>query len=377
MRMPFSAPRPLATSTAVGVARPRAQGQATTKTATVHCKPVVQSPPARPQTSSVAAATASTAGTNRATTRSASRPTSVFDSWARRTSSITWANADLAAGRSTSAVSEPWRLIVPAKTSSPGCLSTGIDSPVNQDWSTLDAPETIFASRGTFSPGRMRIVSPGGTAPTATRCVWPSRKTVASGGERSSSLRMACEARPRALVSRNLPRLMKVRIMAASAKYMSPIERSCQLSVVGCQLGRGNRQLTRPSCGWCPTDNCPHAGQIRRPGPQGDERVHVGRRTAQPAPSPGQIGPAHVELQGRGQNELPGDVARMSATRPSTSATRSAPKERRRQEAPPPTGRLPRLAIKQAYAGFFAGQQNAGRVALAADRGHKLLPVVS
>ena len=34
---------------------------------------------------------------------------------------------------------------------------------------------------------------------------------------------MACEALPRAFTSRNFPRLIKVRIMAASAKYIADI----------------------------------------------------------------------------------------------------------------------------------------------------------
>ena len=56
IRIPSSAPRPLATRIAVGVASPKAQGQATTNTATVADRPVDQSPAASPQASSVAAA---------------------------------------------------------------------------------------------------------------------------------------------------------------------------------------------------------------------------------------------------------------------------------------------------------------------------------
>lgn len=44
---------------------------------------------------------------------------------------------------------------------------------------------------------------------------------MASGGLRSRSLRIARDARPRALDSRYLPRVMKVRIMAASVKYIA------------------------------------------------------------------------------------------------------------------------------------------------------------
>ena len=54
IRMPNSAPRPLATRIAVGVASPNAQGHATTSTATVADKPSHQSPADKPQASSVA-----------------------------------------------------------------------------------------------------------------------------------------------------------------------------------------------------------------------------------------------------------------------------------------------------------------------------------
>ena len=110
----------------MGVASPSAQGQATTSTATMASMPVEPIAAASPQTSSVTtAAIANTTGTNQATTRSANRWISVFDSCAWRTSSTTCASAVCPAGLSTRAVSEPWPLIVPARISLPGCLSTG------------------------------------------------------------------------------------------------------------------------------------------------------------------------------------------------------------------------------------------------------------
>ena len=50
--------------------------------------------------------------------------------------------------------------MVAPMTSSPGPLSTGIDSPVSIDWSRLEAPSVTMPSTGTFSPGRTRTRSP-------------------------------------------------------------------------------------------------------------------------------------------------------------------------------------------------------------------------
>ena len=109
IRMPNSAPRPLATRIAVGVASPSAHGHATTSTATVAESPnepvAGQEPPTKQRDD----------GDHQhdrhepATTRSARRWISVFDSCARRTSSTTCASAVLPAVRVTRAVSEPGR----------------------------------------------------------------------------------------------------------------------------------------------------------------------------------------------------------------------------------------------------------------------------
>ena len=84
-----SAARPLPTMTAVGVARPNAQGHATTSTATAEDIPRDQSWALNPQPTSVTAAITNTTGTNHPTTRSANRCTSVFDCCACSTSAAT------------------------------------------------------------------------------------------------------------------------------------------------------------------------------------------------------------------------------------------------------------------------------------------------
>ncbi len=60
----------------------------------------------------------------------------------------------------TSISSEPSPLIVPAKTSSPGFLSTGTDSPVIGAWLTADSPVSTTPSRGILMPDRVATVSP-------------------------------------------------------------------------------------------------------------------------------------------------------------------------------------------------------------------------
>ena len=67
--------RPLPTMTAVGVANPNAHGQAVTRTATAQFSPIAGSLPINHQATNVIAASPRTAGTNQATTRSASRCT--------------------------------------------------------------------------------------------------------------------------------------------------------------------------------------------------------------------------------------------------------------------------------------------------------------
>ena len=73
MSTPSCAPRPVPTSSAVGVASPRAHGHAMISTATAAVKALAVPAPAPSQNPSVATASAMTTGTNTADTRSARR----------------------------------------------------------------------------------------------------------------------------------------------------------------------------------------------------------------------------------------------------------------------------------------------------------------
>ncbi len=93
-------------------------------------------------------------------------------------------------------------------TASPGRFATGSDSPVSIDSSTCDAPSTTSPSTGTFPPGRTTTRSPTRTSAVGTSCSRPSRTTVAAGGARSISVRIASDAPARARISSQCPSRM-------------------------------------------------------------------------------------------------------------------------------------------------------------------------
>ncbi|OIQ71295.1 hypothetical protein GALL_470900 [mine drainage metagenome] len=93
-------------------------------------------------------------------------------------------------------------------TASPGFFPTGIDSPVSIDSSTCEAPSSTSPSTGILSPGRMSTTSPGSTSEVATVNSAPLRSTVALGGARFISARIASEAPARARISSQCPSRM-------------------------------------------------------------------------------------------------------------------------------------------------------------------------
>ena len=194
MRMPSCAPRPVPTSSAVGVASPRAQGQAMISTATEAVKAAVIGKPAPSHTPRVATAIAMTIGTKTPEIRSARRCTSALPDCA---SSTIWAIC-------ASCVSEPTRvarttrrppvLTVAPVTSSPSETSTGTDSPVSMEASTAEEPETTVPSVAIFSPGRTTNSSPSARSSIEMRVSAPSRRTATSLEPSSMSERSAAPA---------------------------------------------------------------------------------------------------------------------------------------------------------------------------------------
>ncbi|MNE29467.1 hypothetical protein D3C80_1229490 [compost metagenome] len=221
--MPNSAPRPAPTISAVGVARPRAQGQAITSTATLDSSPTRPAdssastqgsqvvPHSRrprsdsPQSSQMARLArlmSSTTGTKRPVMRSANSWIGTLVLCACSTRSITWARKVSWPTLVARTCSRPSLFRVAPITASPGPFSFGSDSPVARDSSTWLRPSTTSPSLGIFSPGRTSIRSPTTTASIGTCSSTPSRSSTALLAPNSSILRMAWEARPLARASR-------------------------------------------------------------------------------------------------------------------------------------------------------------------------------
>ena len=115
----------------------------------------------------------------------------------------------------------PLLLTVAPMTLSPACLSTGILSPVMADSSMEAEPSVRIPSTGMDSPAFTISISPFSSSSTGIVDSTPSRMTVAVFGARFRSLLMASEVLPFARASKNLPRVISVRIVPAPSKYRS------------------------------------------------------------------------------------------------------------------------------------------------------------
>ena len=137
---------------------------------------------------------------------------------ASSTKRIIWERVVSSPTRVASKVKVPDWLMEAAATLAPGAFSTGMDSPVRALSSTEDQPSTTTPSTGTRPPGLTTMRSPTATSSTGTSTSAPFRRTVAVLGERSISREMACPVLPLERVSRNLPSVMRVRIMPADSR---------------------------------------------------------------------------------------------------------------------------------------------------------------
>ena len=186
---PASAPRPVATITAVGTARPIAHGQAMISTATPLAKARTRlpSPPASAQITTVSAASPITAGTNTAATRSARCWMGARVACASciiRTICASVLDGPAAVVRTTSV---PVPFTVPPTTRASAAFSTGTGSPVSIDSSTAERPSTTTPSTGSRSPGRTTTTSPTVSAATSRSASLPSAsRTRATGGCRAT-----------------------------------------------------------------------------------------------------------------------------------------------------------------------------------------------
>jgi hypothetical protein len=209
--------------TAVGVARPSAQGQEISSTETAKSMDVVKpTPPITYQARKTMAARTITAGTKTDATRSTRRWMGALEPCASCTMRTIWASAlsrpTLVARRR----KLPDLLMVAPITSSPGPLSTGRLSPVTRLSSTADCPLSTTPSTGIFSPGRTMTTSLTSTwSMGSSISLWPvsdRRTTRAVLACKESSLRIASPAWVLARASRYLPTMIRVMITAADSK---------------------------------------------------------------------------------------------------------------------------------------------------------------
>ena len=200
--MPSWAPRPVPTSSAVGVARPSAQGQAMINTATAAVNAKAVPAPSSSQVTRVITDSAITIGTKMPEIRSASRCTWALPVCASSTIRAIWASWVSWPTRVARTTIRPSAFRVAPITSSPGATSTGTDSPVTRELSMLVRPVTTTPSVATFSPGRTTNSSPTASWSIGTRCSTPSRSTETSLAPRVSRARTASPARRLARASK-------------------------------------------------------------------------------------------------------------------------------------------------------------------------------
>ena len=206
MKMPSCAPRPHATTSAAGVARPSAHGQAMISTASAALTACSAGLPAASHPANVNAAAAITSGTNTPQIRSASRWMRDLSACARSTRAIrcaSWVSWPVFAARM---ISRPLTTTVPAVTAPPTAASAGTDSPVITLVSTADSPNSTTPSAAITCPGRTTTRSPGRSCPAGTRRSVPSPdRTLASRAPAAASWRIAAPASRRALASNHRP----------------------------------------------------------------------------------------------------------------------------------------------------------------------------
>ena len=215
MMTPSWAPRPVPTMIAVGVANPRAQGQAMMSTATAAVKASVAGWPVASHATNVPRAMTSTAGTNTAATRSTRRCTGAREPWASSTSRTIWARAVSPPTLVASTTRWPLVLTVAPITVSPGPTSTGTGSPVSMLMSRAEWPSTTVPSVATLSPGRTTKRMP---TSRASRGISEPSARVAVLAPSSARARRASPERRVARTSNHLPSRISVMITPAVSK---------------------------------------------------------------------------------------------------------------------------------------------------------------
>ena len=118
--------------------------------------------------------------------------------------------------------STPERFTQPEYAASPGLTERGTDSPVMARVSRLEVPSITVPSRGTFSPGFTRMISPTCTVLGSTTATLPLRSTFAVSGRMSRSSLIERLELPSAMPSKSSPTWKKSITKTASANWGSP-----------------------------------------------------------------------------------------------------------------------------------------------------------
>jgi len=216
--MPRRAATPVPAMIAVGVARPSAQGQAITSTATALISACSQSPLQASQPKKVSTAMPSTTGTKTALTRSTMRWIGALAAWADSTMRMMRASVVSAPIAPVRTCSTPSSLTEPPVTVSPTALATGRLSPVISDSLTWLRPSMTWPSTGTRSPGRITTMSPTATCSTGVEISAPSTSTRATVGRSAFSARIASAVCRLARASSHLPSSTSVMTAAEASK---------------------------------------------------------------------------------------------------------------------------------------------------------------
>ena len=198
-----------------GMARPRACGQAITRTVTVLVMAWSMLPSAH-QVMNVTTAAPRATQNSRAAKRSASAWARLPLAWASATRRWIPASAVSSPTASTCTRSEESVETVPATTRSPIVLATGLDSPVIIDSSNSAVPSTIVASAGTRPPARTNTTSPTDSSWMDTVSTMSSWTRSASSGSSSANAASAPRAWPMAFISCQWPSSMIVTSAASS-----------------------------------------------------------------------------------------------------------------------------------------------------------------
>ena len=206
---------------AVGVARPRAQGQAMMRTVIIASRPWEK--PAvganKHHNPKVNKAIPMITGTKIPAILSTSFCTGALLPWASCTMRMIWASMVSAPVLSAVKWKAPFWFTVPAYTFSPACLCTAIGSPLSMLSSTYESPLITVPSTAIRSPGFTAIVSPIRAFSIGTVCSPDPVTIVIVLGCRPASLRIAVEVFCFARSSSKRPRRIKAIIPLAASKY--------------------------------------------------------------------------------------------------------------------------------------------------------------